>query len=485
MSGSGSGKPERVRMDIAAGVVPDTHLRWAEAMIESGYDKKLMYVPLAAWYWWDGKRWRKDPEGKRVAKIVYQFALMYREAPYAVDDSDVRKKLVGLVSKAETDGHVRAVMGTLSAYLAEDIETLDEDVWLLNTPAGILDLRTRDVWPHEPKRKMTMITGGVWDPDSLRDSQFLDAVRAIIPVAERRDYLQEMMGLGLVGEMIEQISILMYGPTARNGKSTLGEAIQSAVGGYSTTGDPGILTKTDKHEENIAALHHKRVVQFSELPEDKTLAAAGFKRLTGDDSISARFLFKDRFTYVPGFTMIIRANDLPYVPGDDEGTWRRLRVVLFDQVFSGAADNRGLRGVLRGDRAELNACLTWMVEGLARYLSRPERERYFEPDCVTQDTTELRDQNDNVGQFLRERTEKAESATQFLSYNDLWMAFIAWHSTQSEKQGMGQTALTRKLKKRPGMRHVMRNGTRGVTGVKLSQISFDGSDGADLHITDG
>jgi putative DNA primase/helicase len=473
-------KPARVLSDIAAGQVPDTQGKWCEALLDSDYDQRMMYVPLSGWHWWDPRGvWRHDVEGTTVCGMLKTFVQMYREAPYNDPDPDRQKKLVGLVSKADNDGYIKSIEHLFRSDVAVDIHKLDRRSWLLNTPAGIADLSTGEVFAHDPTQHMTMMTRGSYNPEALRTSQWLKVIQEIVPNPERRAYLQEMLGVGLVGETIEQIALLLYGPTARNGKSTVGEAIQHAMGDYSSTGDPGILTKTDKHEENIAALHRKRIVQFSELPEDKTLAAAGFKRLTGDDTISARHLFKGRFDYTPGFTMVIRANDLPYVPGDDEGTWRRIRVILFDQQFNGSRDNRGLRNKLRSDPAELDAIITWMMDGLRRYLRRDERVRYVEPICVSDDTNELRDQNDSVGQFLRERLEPApvdaSGRVAFLSYNDIWMAYAAWHATQSEKPAMSQAALTKKLKKRSGIMHTRIPTGRGISGMRFIGSSVSAS----------
>lgn len=459
-------KPAHVAADVAEGIVPDTHAKWCESLMDSDYDQRVMFVPLAGWYVWDKRGvWRRDTEQTAVSALIREFAMMYREAPYNNPDHDRQKKLMESVRRAESSAHVAAVVNMFRSDVAVDIHELDSDPWLLNTPAGILDLKTGEVAEHDPYVRMTMMTTGVYDSEVLEKSTWLGTIREIVPLDERRAFLQEQLGVAMVGTMVEQIALLMYGPTARNGKSTVGEAIQFAMGNYSTTGDPGLLTKTDKHEENIAALHRKRLVQFSELPEDKILAAAGFKRLTGDDTVSARHMYKDRFDFTPGFTMVIRANDLPYVPGDDEGTWRRIKVILFDQQFNGQKDKRGLRNTLRSDHKELNAIFTWMVDGLARYLARDEQERYQEPLCVIQDTLELRDQNDTVGQFMRERIEEAPDG--FLTYNDLWMAYASWHASQSEKPAMGQTALTRKLKKRPGLNHTKAANMRGVRGIVL------------------
>lgn len=464
---------ERVEMDVKYGKVPKTHSEWADAMMEAGARQLMSYLPVKGWLLFDGKGWGYDPEGKGTGDIIRQFACAYREAPTHADP-DMMAKAFSLQQKAEADGHITAVQNVLTKILKSDIESLDADEWLLNTPSGVLDLRTRELSLHSPKFRMTMATRGSYKPEALAHSRWLRAIEETIPDTERRAYLQEMTGLALIGKQLEQIAILMYGPTARNGKSTIGEAIQYALGSYSGVGDPSILTNADKHPENLAALFGKRMVAFSELPEDKVLAASGFKRLTGDDTITARFLFRDRFEYKPEFMIMIRANDLPYVPGDDEGTWRRLKVVLFDQQFSGTADDRYLRQELI-EPAEADAVLTWAVEGLARYLNRPRQKRYWEPQCVQNDTQELRDSLDPVGQFLREQLEEAD-AQAFVSYKDIHFRYAAWGQSQALKHLLAQRTLTTKIRKRPGLlaRHHKHNGIDGLKGMRLRPAETPG-----------
>lgn len=465
---------ERVEMDVKYGKVPKTHSGWADAMIESGARNCMAYYPVRGWLLYDGKTWVTDPEGKGTGNIIREFACAYREAP-AHADPDMMARAFTLQEKAESDGHITAVQSVLTKMLRDDIESIDSDEWLLNTPAGVLDLRTRQISLHSPKHKMTMVTRGSYKPEALAKSRWKQVIAEIIPDADRRAYLQEMTGVALVGRQLEQIALLLYGPTARNGKSTVGEAIQHALGSYSGVGDPAILTNADRHPENLAALHGKRVVAFSELPEDKVLAASGFKRLTGDDTITARFLFRDRFEYKPEFMIMIRANDLPYVPGDDEGTWRRLKIILFDQQFNGNADDRHLRSELT-EPDEADAVLTWAVDGAARYLERPRKKRYWEPDVVTADTQALRDTLDPVGQFMRERLEDSQGDS-ILSYRDIHFQYCAWITAQSGKTTMTQSGLTRKLKKRPGLVHAESNGVRGIRGLQFRTCT-DSSSGS-------
>ena len=62
------------------------------------------------------------------------------------------------------------------------------------------------------------------------------------------------------------------------------------------------------------------------------------EKLTGNDKIIARALFKEPVEFSPQFKMLLMCNDLPNIPSNDDGTWRRLEVVDFVSRFVGKDD---------------------------------------------------------------------------------------------------------------------------------------------------
>ena len=58
------------------------------------------------------------------------------------------------------------------------------------------------------------------------------------------------------------------------------------------------------------------------------------KEFSGGDKIQAREMYKAPFEFKPQFKMALLCNDLPAVPWDDEGSWRRIRRVDFIAKFT-------------------------------------------------------------------------------------------------------------------------------------------------------
>src|SRR5258708_5614935 len=139
---------------------------------------------------------------------------------------------------------------------------LDTDAWALNTPTGIVDLRTGTVRPHNPAELHTKITaatpGGdcpIWDRTLAR----------VVPDAEVRAYLQRLFGYGLTGSAREHVAPFFYGP-GRNGKGTVAHAVRRALGDYGLEIGAEVLMEShnDRHPTELADLHGARLVVGSQ-----------------------------------------------------------------------------------------------------------------------------------------------------------------------------------------------------------------------------
>ena len=57
------------------------------------------------------------------------------------------------------------------------------------------------------------------------------------------------------------------------------------------------------------------------------------KELTGGDTVKARRMKEDFWSFKPSHTLMLVTNHKPIVQGTDHGIWRRIRLLPFTQRF--------------------------------------------------------------------------------------------------------------------------------------------------------
>jgi len=212
--------------------------------------------------------------------------------------------------------------------------------------------------------------------------------------------LQRAMGYSLTGLTTEHALFLLHG-IGRNGKTTFLEAMRYVMGTYATsTPFETFVVKPqgDGIPNDLAALHAARFVSAVESDEGKRLAEAKIKQITGGDTVSARFLHKEYFTFLPQFKIWLATNHRPTIHGADEGIWRRIKLVPFNVVIPDGRVDEKLPAKLI---SEASGILNWALEGLAEY----RRSGLMEPDAVLGATAEYRAAEDWLSKFIEDRCE--------------------------------------------------------------------------------
>jgi len=124
-------------------------------------------------------------------------------------------------------------------------------------------------------------------------------------------------------------------------------------------------------------------------------------------------LYKEPFEFTPQFKLVCMCNDLPRIPSNDDGTWRRLEVVDFIAKFVDHDRevepnlNRHLK-----DKTIKNKIPMWVIPFYA-ILFKEWREYDTHgieiPDEVRAKTNEYRNNNDIVGQWITERCVESDN----------------------------------------------------------------------------
>ncbi|RYG79782.1 MAG: DNA primase, partial [Alphaproteobacteria bacterium] len=251
----------------------------------------------------------------------------------------------------------------------------------------------------------------------------------------------------------------LYGVGA-NGKSTMVNAISHAMGEYASAAPPGLLmTKYGQtHPTELASLQGQRFVVAAESREGGRLDEERIKALTGSDSITARRMREDFYTFRPTHKLALMTNHKPVVRGMDEGIWRRLLLIAFDEVIPEAERDPALTGKLR---AEAPGILRWMVEG-ARLLHE-SGARLEVPDDVKAATREYRTESDVLGEFLSDSCDEVPNGE--IQSSALFALYLAWCEENGERP-QTKTSLGLRLKDRGFVGDKDKRGNRVWRGLQ-------------------
>ena len=344
------------------------------------------------WYAWDGTVWAPCP---KTAGMAREYAKrVARELPEGSKDEVAfkRKSLSAVgISNALTQA------ATIPAIVVDHTQ-LDAHPWELNTPGGIVDLRTGRLGASDPSRLHTRLTTCTPDPDADRSAwlEFLDTTFA--GDQQLIAYMQRLVGYSAVGQVGAHVLPYCYGGGG-NGKGVFLETCVRVLGDYATTAPSGFLMAKafPGHETEIARLAGARMVVCSEVNEDDRFDEARVKQLTGGDSLTARFMQQDHFTFTPTHQLWAMGNHQPHVRAGGPSFWRRLRLIPFVHQVDPADVIDDLQGILASEHGP--AVLAWIVEGAVLYA----REGLREPESVRAATGEYAHDQDTVGRFLEER----------------------------------------------------------------------------------
>ncbi len=360
-------------------------LRWCEAW--------------GRWLAWTGKRWEPDETGEVYRRAKKTVAGIYAEAAEAADDG-TRKALATHAMRSESRQRIEALIELAKSEPGIPVkpEQLDADPYLFNCANGTFDLEADEMRDHDRLDLITKMSPVEYDAEA-RSELFERVLREATGGNEDlAAFLRRWAGYCLTGDTGEEKIAFAHGPAA-TAKSTLIEALKAAWGDYAATADfEAFLARRDSGgpRNDIARLAGKRLVVSIEVDEGKRLAEGLVKMITGGDTVTARFLYREAFEFVPQFKLTLAANHAPHVRDDDEAMWRRILRVPFENVIPKNKRDPEVKRVLRDPKASGPAILAWAVRGCMEW----QREGLGVPKVVEEATEGYREEMDPLRDFI-------------------------------------------------------------------------------------
>ena len=133
--------------------------RYSDDALASSFSRRhegrVLYVPAwSSWLRWNGCRWAKDD-----LLAVYDAArLVCREIAVEAADQKGGDAIAKAITSAGTISAVERLARSDPRH-ARPADAFDADPWLLNTPGGVVDLRSGRLRAHEATDLLTKVAG--------------------------------------------------------------------------------------------------------------------------------------------------------------------------------------------------------------------------------------------------------------------------------------------------------------------------------------
>jgi phage/plasmid-associated DNA primase len=134
--------------------------------------------------------------------------------------------------------------------------------------------------------------------------------------------------------------------------------------------------------------------------------------------------------------MILACNHLPEVPSNDNGTWRRIRVVNFISTFGDVEDPEKFKFkadiTLKERLPKLRSAFLWILVEYYKWYMNGDEKRGIpsglnEPQEVLQCTKSYRETNDVYAEFITETIDESKNPNDKLRIDQLYSVFKVWY----------------------------------------------------------
>lgn len=407
----------------------------------------LRWSPGLGWLTDDGVVWARD-------EAMHHFDLARRVC---------RAAAAGCGGKAEAEAKRLSSAKTVAAVvtlaradrqLVVPASAWDEDPLLLNTPGGLVDLRTGTMRPRGIEY-VTQVATVAPDFEAACPIWMRFLGQVFMGDEAMIEFMQRSMGYWLSGSTREQVIHFLFGQGS-NGKSVLSDFVKWITGSYSLKLPATALMqpKGERHPTELAQLRGKRLALSSELGEADYFNESLLKELSGDATLTARFMRGDFFEFPLTQKHLIVGNFKPRLRGGDPAIARRMLLVPFKAVFTGADKDAQLPAKLRGEAPSI---LAWMIQGAVKWHS----DGLAVPESVRTASAEYMAVMDDLKLWQAENCELEGEA----KARDLYSDFAAWKKARGEN-APSQTLWGERMATQPGIARRNSNGVKYV-GIRL------------------
>lgn len=343
---------------------------------------RLLFLNGVGWVAYEGRFWDRELGEDHAWRMAQEVGVkmqglkneLVKRAETMTSDAPIQKFIDSCGSRSACS----SMLAMAAPHLKVRIEDFDRDPYALNCRNGTIFMEGgRDnrmvpkLRPHDPSDRITRLIDIDYDPDAKAET-FDKAVITALPDKEKRDFFQRALGYSATGNTYEQAFFMCQG-LGNDGKSTLLGAVRKTLGTLGAAGDS--KTFLDIGQQSSAAASPDlaelagdiRVVVLSEAKRDVLLNEALLKQWTGGDPVPARALHGKPFKFQAIGKLWWQFNGWPKAQGNDDGIWRRLFPIVFENPIQKKDVDPLMSKKLEEEQPGI---LNWVIAGIVDWSQR-------------------------------------------------------------------------------------------------------------------
>jgi len=408
--------------------------------IVCGNDFIMQNGQLYVWYE-NKKRWFKDDKPHRLANNYLRIKLkeigesrlkdidLTKNEEEAEKYKNCAKKLAGIVHNKLIKDILDAFITVLTARF-DDIE-FDFDPYLFAFNNQVYDFKINQFRDAKRNDYLTMNSNFDYHEPTLKEKdEMKDIIEKIFTNEESRKCYMSILKNGLIGICPEKF--VVANGSGRNGKGVLNDLHRDLCGDYAYKGNCDTLISPLKSGPNpeIANMHKKRFITFSEPNVNQNLSTSSVKELSGGSGINARACHSNDTAVDLNAVIVLETNQKPNLDGtDSDSTALKERVIdiLFDSEFSA----KNIDEVNVEERIFMQNPYFKTKEFKDKYrcalfdylVNYQDIDKIYVPECVKERSKQYLLGSDIIYQFAKDAIIKTNDNTQVVKIKKLYETF--------------------------------------------------------------
>ena len=413
------------------------------------------------WYKFEEPRWAKIDSGVYLRRhISNELRMIYsRKATHYMDirsrlseSNDAHRikqitshvdKIMGIFMRLGNSNDKKNIMTEAKELFYNDKfeQELDANPYLICFKNGVVDFKAKLFRRGYPEDHLTKCNNIDYVPDVYENTkhkpiidELTDFMCKLFPDPDLARYMWEHLASTLIGILPDQTWNIYIGE-GQNGKSVLVKLMEYVLGEYKGTVPLSLLTdrrtKIGGTSPEVIGLQGLRYAVMQEPTKGERVNEGVMKQLvSGIDPIQARGLYmQNAVSFYPQFKLVLCSNYLMEIKSNDHGTWRRIRVVPFQSLFT---DNPVVNDPLKPYQYKIDRTIEERIRDWKEVFASMLVRKVFETNGLVKDceivlsaSNTYRQGQDAISQFIADNILVSETGR--ISRTDLKTWFNNWN----------------------------------------------------------